>query len=299
MPATPLKQKPASLQPTIVKYTQSSRNAIQSMTLHRQAIGYVLRGKKHLYYGDSCREVNAGDLFFLGVGTHYVDDVPEENRSFEQIVFYYDAPQINRIINYLSITYQLTVRNDHSCPECEGQQDVIYPAWNTVKYFFQSVNQYLKEGFFGDDPAAENIKMTELIYLLIKKKDCCINSRILDGIDTQTAGFEQIIQDHIFKDVSVEELAQKCNKSLTSFKKEFKRQFHEPPHKWFIRQRLMHARLLLISTGKSVSEIGIECNFPNTSHFIKLFKKEFGLTPSTYRHQNDPRRKAEIKLEAE
>lgn len=45
----------------------------------------------------------------------------------------------------------------------------------------------------------------------------------------------------------------------------------------------MQARLLLISTSKSISEIGVECTFPNTSHFIKLFKKEYGSTPAIYR----------------
>ncbi|WP_419507017.1 AraC family transcriptional regulator, partial [Alistipes communis] len=27
---------------------------------------------------------------------------------------------------------------------------------------------------------------------------------------------------------------------------------------------------------------GSECAFPNTSHFIKLFKKEYGMTPATF-----------------
>ncbi|MCD8185776.1 MAG: helix-turn-helix transcriptional regulator, partial [Rikenellaceae bacterium] len=63
--------------------------------------------------------------------------------------------------------------------------------------------------------------------------------------------------------------------------------FNAPPHKWFVRQRLMHARLQLISTSKSVAEIGNECNFPSTSHFIKLFKKEYKLTPVAYRHKSD------------
>ena len=60
-----------------------------------------------------------------------------------------------------------------------------------------------------------------------------------------------------------------------------------PPHKWwYIRQRLMHSRLLLISTSKSISEIGNDCTFPNTSHFIKLFKKEYQMTPATYRNRH-------------
>lgn len=48
----------------------------------------------------------------------------------------------------------------------------------------------------------------------------------------------------------------------------------------------MHARLLLISTNKSISEVGLECGFPNTSHFIKLFKKAYGHTPVGYRHRH-------------
>ena len=48
----------------------------------------------------------------------------------------------------------------------------------------------------------------------------------------------------------------------------------------------MQSRLLLISTSKSISEIGIECTFPNTSHFIKLFKKQYGTTPAIYRSRH-------------
>jgi AraC-like DNA-binding protein len=105
-------------------------------------------------------------------------------------------------------------------------------------------------------------------------------------MDVASGNFEQIVYNHMFKDVSIEQLSEICNRSLTSFKKEFRRHFEMPPHKWYIRQRLMHSRLLLISTTKSVSEIGHECAFPNTSHFIKLFKKEYSITPSAYRSLN-------------
>ena len=134
---------------------------------------------------------------------------------------------------------------------------------------------------------AENIKMTELVYLIVSHDECCLRSKILGNIDTAKENFEQLMYDHIFDDVSIDELAALCNRSLTSFKKEFKRVFLMPPHQWFIRQRLMHARMLLISTSKSISQIGSECAFPNTSHFIKLFKKEYGMTPANYRSRHN------------
>ncbi len=136
------------------------------------------------------------------------------------------------------------------------------------------------------DEAAENIKLTELMYLIVSQSDGCLKSKILSNMDASRDNFEQIIYSHIFCDISIEELSTLCNRSLTSFKKEFKRHFYMPPHRWFIRQRLMQSRLLLISTSKSISEIGIECTFPNTSHFIKLFKKEYGTTPAIYRHRH-------------
>lgn len=278
---------PTMQQPMIVKYVQPFRNGIQSHNLTRQGIGFILRGKKYIYYGDVRHEVNQGDLFFLGAGHHYTEDVPEAGKPFEQIVFYYHPEQLSRILTHLSMTYKLNIVNDHSCPNCKEHSHVIYPAWSTIRNFFSTINQYIKEDMFSNDDTAENIKMTELIYLILNQHDCCLKSKVLSNVDVAREHFEQTINKNIFNDISIDELAGQCNRSLTAFKKEFKRHFFEPPHKWFIKQRLMHSRLLLISTNKSISEVGNECNFPNTSHFIKLFKKEYSLTPATYRHRSE------------
>lgn len=273
-------------QPMIMKYIQPFRNGIQSQNLYRHGIGYVLRGQKYIYDGDSRQQVNRGDVFYLGTGNHYMEDIPEANRPFEQIIFYYTNEQLSHILKNLSIVYKLNINNSHSCEKCRSSSHIIYPSWSMIRSFFTTINHYIKDDVFSQDSTAESIKITELIYLIVTQQDCCLTSKILSNIDLSRESFEQTIQNHIFEDISINELAGKCNRSLTSFKKEFRRHYFEPPHKWFIKQRLMHSRLLLISTDKSVSEIGIECNFPNTSHFIKLFKKEYNLTPANYRHHH-------------
>lgn len=267
----------------IVKFVQSQRNGIQSHNYGRHAIGYVIRGRKYIYNGDFRQEVSRGDLFYLSSGNHYTEDVPEDNKPFEQIVFYYSPEKLSKILATLSMNYNMDIVNDHACPNCHEQNHVIYPAWNAAKTFFSMVNQSIREGDITRDKTFESMKMLELVYLIIAEKDCCLKTKVLENTDSHKENFEQIIHRNIFNDISIEALAQQCNRSLASFKKEFKKHFFEPPHKWFIRQRLMHSRLLLISSSKSISEIGNECNFPNTSHFIKLFKKEFGMTPAAYR----------------
>ena len=274
-------------QPTIVKYIQSARNGTRLTTLHRHAIGYVIRGRRYLHHGDTRYEIEKDDVYYLGIGNHYVEDIPEPNKAFEQIVFYYDTLQINKILNYLSLNYRFEIRNDHECSGCRDRNAAGYPVWPALKSFFTSVGRYLDEGVFGRDSVAENLKMTELAYLLITNPDCCPKRFLLNNIDSSLADFEQTVYDSIFSDLTIEELARKCDRSLTSFKKEFRKHFNEPPHKWFIRQRLTHARLQVISSKKSIARIGIECGFPNTSHFIKLFKKEYRLTPIAYRRAGE------------
>ena len=273
-------------QPTIVKYDGANYGGIQLLALSRYAIGYVVRGTKHIYYGDACHTVSKGEIFYMGVGNHYVEDIPEEGRPFEQVIVYYSPELLQRTLLYLNMNYSINISNSHSCDRCRRLNHVSTEASTTLRSFFTHAVSYLQDDNFMHDEAAENIKLTELMYLIVSQSDGCLKSKILSNMDASRDNFEQIIYSHIFCDISIEELSTLCNRSLTSFKKEFKRHFYMPPHRWFIRQRLMQSRLLLISTSKSISEIGIECTFPNTSHFIKLFKKEYGTTPAIYRHRH-------------
>ncbi len=269
----------------IVKYVETLHNGIQPQVLSRYAIGYILRGTKYIYDGDTRQTLSRGDLFYLGIGHHYIENSPEGGQPFEQILFYYTPDDLQRILMHLNITYGLNITNEHACERCRNTTHVAMAAWANLRNFFTNTNNYLRDDDFRQDRAAERIKMTELIYLIVSHEDCCIKSKLLSNVDAAKESFEQTVYDHIFRDVSIEELARQTNRSLTSFKKEFRRHFQMPPHKWFIRQRLLHSRLLLISTSKSISEIGNECAFPNTSHFIKLFKKEYQMTPAAYRHR--------------
>jgi len=270
--------------PMVVKYVQPCANGIHSQILSRYSIGYVLHGTKYLYYGDKRFKIEGGDVFCLEPGIHYIEEVPEGNKPFEQIVLFYSSELLADIISELGLRYNLQI----GCVKRhEPDEKVIRhnsgKAWRSLKSYFGGLNQYIRDGLLECDKGVEQMKMNELIYLLLSNPDCNIQHRVIGGIDMNSESFEQIIHKHILDNITIDELAKLCNRSTTAFKKEFGRRFGFPPHKWLINQRLMHSRLLLISTNYSVSCIGDMCNFPNTSHFIKLFKKEFGATPSVYR----------------
>lgn len=282
-------------QPVIVRTTESDRPGIRSFDVTRCALGYVLSGRKYIYVGDIRQEVGPGDLFFLSKGAHYIEEVPEGRRPFEQIMFFYSPQQLARIISQLNVNHRIDVRIHHSCDQCRGQDHIIAHGWGTLKHFFNAINQHLREGLFARDQTAEMLKLTELIYHIVSQPECCLRTRVLGSTDPEKEFFEQSVYDYVFSDISLDELARRNNRSLTAFKKMFKGYFNDPPHRWVVRQRLMHSRLLLISTNKPVAQIGADCRFPNTSHFIKLFGKEFGMTPAAYRrkYSSDISRRAE------
>lgn len=83
---------------------------------------------------------------------------------------------------------------------------------------FINTNNYLRDEDFRHDETAENIKMTELIYLIASHEDCCIKSKLLSNVDAAKENFEQTVYDHIFRTFR-SRLSKLTNRSLTSFKR--------------------------------------------------------------------------------
>jgi len=275
---------PATKQKSVfVKFYVSNSNGIQQQNILRAGIGYVVSGTKYIYDNNGRLEINAGEMFYIRGGNHYIEDVPDERNHYEQIMLYYNTEQLGWLVAQMNLNYGIKIVEGHGCSNCRGRQEIKYPAWDTVKFLFKSINLYIEDNLFAHDDAAVSIKMTELVYLLFTNPDCCLLSKILADTGHKGENFEQVMRENIFSNFSLEEFAAKCGCSLTQFKKEFERTFHEAPHQWIIKQRMTHARLMLISTDNAIGEICLECGFNNTSHFIKTFRREYDLTPAHYR----------------
>jgi AraC-like DNA-binding protein len=256
---------------------------IHSFVATRFVLGYVVSGYKFVYTGDLRNEAGPGDIFFLAKGTHYVEEIPDGKRPFEQIMFFYSSEQIGHIIADLSVNYRIDTTYHHSCDDCVLREYVVANGWETLGTFFAAVGKNLRDGLYVDDPIAEALSLTTLIYQIISRPEGCLRTRVLGSTDPEREIMERQLRDYIFSDISLEEFAERTNRSLSSFKKKFKEYYNESPHRWVVRQRLMYARLQLISSERDIIQIAHECHFPNSSYFIRLFRKEFSMTPSQYR----------------
>ncbi len=92
------------------------------------------------------------------------------------------------------------------------------------------------------------------------------------------------IKENYKTSISVNDIAKYVNMSRGYFSKVFKQQTGKSPYEYILSCRIDHAKRLLCETHISISQIGFECGFEDSSSFIRCFKRECGTTPFSYRN---------------
>ena len=101
----------------------------------------------------------------------------------------------------------------------------------------------------------------------------------------KTSLFETMESNYMYN-LPLQEYAKISNRSLATFKREFKHLFHTTPGKWLMDKRLNYAQLLINTTKKNIAEIVFDSGFENNSHFSRVFKEKFGASPFHYRKEH-------------
>lgn len=152
------------------------------------------------------------------------------------------------------------------------------------------VEQYMNNlSIYFEDPESLDeelgiLKLKELILILLKSERHDSVRQILSEIFAPVnVAFKESIQQNLFNPVSISQLAYICNMSLSSFKRNFKKEFNESPAKYIKKKRLAHAANLLHSSKESISDVAFSCGFQDISTFSAVFHEHFKMTPSHYR----------------
>jgi len=91
------------------------------------------------------------------------------------------------------------------------------------------------------------------------------------------------IEEHLSEPISLATLAQLAHLSPYHFCRAFKQSFGVPPHRYHATRRIERAKALLATRSLSVTEIGLELGFCETSSFCSSFRKATGQSPTGYR----------------
>lgn len=103
----------------------------------------------------------------------------------------------------------------------------------------------------------------------------------------------QAVGDYIFdviellqtqqENITIDELSRRFHICPTKLKGDFKRITGMPVMTYKNHIRMEKARLLLENTSMDQAQIAYTCGFSDESYFIRMFKKQYGITPAAHR----------------
>lgn len=240
---------------------------------------FCTAGKKLYRSNTADIEVAPGSIFYLKKGAYtgknYLGD------QYCALIFFMP----DHFIQDFLLTY----------PHLEKLADQIADAWidgiipiesdpALESYFFSFLHYFSHVADIKKEILA--IKIKELLLTLFTQEQHHSIAIYLSSLaQDRYWNFNYLIEENYASNMKLEEYAQLCMMSLSTFKREFLKRYGEPPGKWLLKRKLQLAARLLRQSDKIINEISFQCGFESPSHFIRVFKKRYGSTPLKYRAQ--------------
>ncbi|MBQ0113730.1 MAG: helix-turn-helix transcriptional regulator [Bacteroidales bacterium] len=125
-------------------------------------------------------------------------------------------------------------------------------------------------------------KVVELLYNIMEAQPDMFAIIMHERKEMRTS-IEMVMEQRLTTSVSLPDLAYASGRSLSTFKRDFQKVYNESPAKWIRERRLEKAKELLQTTSLTIMDICYSLGFENTTHFSRIFKEYFGVTPTEMR----------------
>lgn len=144
--------------------------------------------------------------------------------------------------------------------------------------------------FYFENPSLINedilvLKLKEIILLLSQTQNAEAVQIILSQLFSPTTyTFKQVIEANLFSQLTIEQLAEQNNLSVSSFKREFAKIYNDSPANYIKNKRLERAAELLLVSDQRITDIAFDCGFNDLANFTKSFSDKYNVTPTNYRN---------------
>lgn len=224
-------------------------------------------------------QIEGKEAVLLKCGNHFLDLLKDVNDGEVEAIIIHLYPDLLRKLYIKELPALLGKRSGSDQSQKIVSNDVIARFIESLEFYFENpslVNDDLLE-----------LKIKELILLLVQSRNIdSVQSLITDLYSPKSVRLKDVIEVHLFSDLNVEQLAKLCNLSLSSFKREFKKEFNDSPKNHISEKKIEKAKELLSITNMSISETAYEVGFNDPLYFTRLFKSKTGVSPTHYREKN-------------
>jgi len=237
---------------------------------------YFLEGTTRIYSAIDQEGIAANESVLLRCGAYLADLFAISPDGKYEIIVFHLYPDILRGI------YADQIPSFVKPSDSKSLIRKITPS-EIVKKFIEGLLFYFDNQELVNDELL-TLKIKELILLLIQTKSAdSILSLFSEIFTPRNVNIKEVVSNHLFSNLSVEDMARLSNLSVSTFNRTFQTIFHDTPANYIKSKRLERARELLSMSSLSVSEIAFQTGFHDVAHFSRSFKEMFKTTPTAFR----------------
>jgi AraC-like DNA-binding protein len=250
-----------------------------NLFIHYNLITYTFRGKKTFRHREKSWTLTDNSCLF--VRKTAFNQERDDFLGWEVLAFYFQDHFLQQV--FREYRQYLPLKN---LPPLPTDMLIAINVNETTHAFFYGMIPYFTQKIPPSESLLE-LKFKELLFNIFSDPaNAELLAYINSIVDQHKTPLWQIMEANYTFNLTINEFARIAQRSLASFKREFHEYYHTSPGKWLTHQRLEHAKLLLVTSKKNISEIAYDSGFENISHFCRIFKEKYSLSPLQYRKNN-------------
>lgn len=250
---------------------------IRLFSNHNQ-LTFTINGERILHHGDKTWTLNDHHGFLVKRGAFH-QEIPETFSDWEVLVLYLKDDYLKKVLEEFRPHLPLS-----KLPQVDTEIIQSFSINDQIRNSYISLLPYFREPHLLPDAIFEG-KFKELLFNILAHPP---NSSILAYMNHLADGYIvpiwKVMEANYYYDLTIGEFAEIANRSTATFRREFKQHYKTTPGKWLRKKRLEKSKLLLATSTKSISEIIFACGFKNLSHFSRIFREKYNLSPTQFRH---------------
>ena len=265
----------SSFSKSVLVYDYESTNEIskQQVLLHKNTFSFLQEGTKEVFFDNSAYAIDNSKFLLMKSGHCLMTEKLSSNsKYYRSILFFFTNEDVFQFLRKFRFETPKTKR-----------------LYSTYSFKYDSFIKRFVDSLLDISKLSKSVqenmlktKLEEILLYLIDLRGVDFLYSLINNSDNQNQKFIQTVESNRLNKLTIKELSFLSNMSVSTFKREFEKNFHSSPSKWFQDKRLEHSAYLLKNESKRPSDIFEDIGYENLSNFIQAFKSKFGVTPKQY-----------------
>jgi len=257
-------------------YQISTAQLKNKINLTHNTFSFLVEGTKEVLTDHQPVSIENSDFLLMKSGHCLMtEQLSSHNKQYRSILFFFSNETLFEFIRKHGITSKMA----HAANPI---QVCAYDEY--IRSFVKSLADIQKLSPTLQQKLLE-VKFEEIMLYLAETCGNDFLQFLAANTDNSTSNLIRVVENNQLNKLTLKELSFLSNMSISTFKREFEKQFQTSPSRWFQDKRLEHSAHLLRNESKRPTEIFEAIGYETLSTYIQAFKAKYGMTPKQYQLQ--------------